>query len=105
MGFHEAQELIFVRAARDNTMTARLQNGLDPGACDLVSVGDYERGHFTPRRPSRREHIIDFRGHDFHPTVRLRKGVRALRYGSRRHAGTVAFKHVFDILQRGRRYR
>jgi hypothetical protein len=49
IGFRTAQEVMFVRAARDNAMTAGLQKS-NLGACDLVPVGDYQRGHFAPRR-------------------------------------------------------
>jgi hypothetical protein len=63
IGFRTAQEVMFVRAARDNAMTAGLQKGLNPGACDLVPVGDYQRGHFAPRRSRPGRRTIDFRGH------------------------------------------
>jgi hypothetical protein len=50
IGFRGAQEVIFPRTARDDVMTARLQKRLDPGACDLVPVGDQKRGDFAPPR-------------------------------------------------------
>ena len=91
IGFRTAQEVMFVRAARDNAMTAGLQKGLNPGACDLVPVGDYQRGHFAPRRsrPGRRPSISVAMTSSTAILQALLQSVRAIRYPSRRHADTV----------------
>jgi hypothetical protein len=67
IGFRGAQEVIFARTARDNAMTARVQKRLDPGACDLLPVGDHQRGDFAPPGPRRGRRTMDFRSHDFLP--------------------------------------
>ena len=98
IGFRTAQEVMFVRAARDNAMTAGLQKS-NPGACDLVPVGDYQRGHFAPRRsrPSRR--TIDLRGHDvLHGNPAGSLAERAIPYRSRRHADAVELPAHRDSL-------
>src|SRR5215470_13420127 len=67
IGFRGAQEVMFVQAALDNDITACLQQRLHLGACDLLPVGDDQRGHFAPLGPSRLKRTIDFRGHDSSP--------------------------------------
>jgi len=86
IGFRGAQEVMFVQAALDNAITPCLQKRLQPGACDLLPVGDDQRGHFAPLGPSRLKRTLDFRGHDFLPRQgclvpgRTRSGAKGFRF-------------------------
>jgi hypothetical protein len=61
MSFRGTQEVISVRAACDNAVTARLQKSLNPGAYDLLPSSDYQSGSFGARglRPGRNAFRFD----------------------------------------------